>query len=131
MLDANVPIIFWPEAIRTACYLHRRSPTSSLTDNRSPYEALYGTIPKIGRLRRFGCRLYKHIPPAQRTEKKFGNRSSMCMMLGYLHNTTKIWRIWDFKLGKTGRAVECSSVVFAKKKMRTQKSRRKPLSFQT
>jgi len=112
MLDANVPIIFWPEAIRTACYLHRRSPTSSLTDNRSPYEALYGTIPKIGHLRRFGCRVYKHIPPAQRTEKKFGNRSSMCMMLGYVHNTTKIWRIWDFKSGRTGRAVECSSVVF-------------------
>jgi len=112
MLDANVPIIFWPEAIRTACYLHQRSPTSSLMDNRSPYEALYGTIPKIGDLRRFGCREYKHIPPNQRTEKKFGNRSSMCMMLGYVHNTTKIWRIWDFKSGRTGRAVECSSVVF-------------------
>ena len=36
----------------------------------------------------------------------------MCMMLGYIHNTTKIWRIWDFKSGRTGRAVECSSVVF-------------------
>jgi len=45
-------------------------------------------------------------------EKKFGNRSSMCMMLRYVHNTTKIWRIWDFKSGITGRAVECSSVVF-------------------
>jgi len=33
-------------------------------------------------------------------------------MLGYLRNTTKIWRIWDFKSGRTGRAVECSSVVF-------------------
>jgi len=59
ILGANVPIIFWLEAIRTACYLHRRS----------PYEALYGTIPKIGHLRRFGCRVYKHIPPAQRTVK--------------------------------------------------------------
>jgi len=36
----------------------------------------------------------------------------MCLMLGYVHNTTKIWRIWDFKSGRTGRAVECSSVVF-------------------
>jgi len=36
----------------------------------------------------------------------------MCMMLGYVHNTTKIWRIWDFKSGRTGRAVKCSSVVF-------------------
>jgi len=114
MLDANVPIIFWPEAIRTACYLHRRPPTSSLMDNRSPYEVLHGTIPKIGHLRRFACRAYKHILPVQRMEKKFGNRSSMCMMLGYVHNTTKIWRIWDFKSGESGRAVECSSVVFDK-----------------
>jgi len=38
----------------------------------------------------------------------------MCMMLGYVHNTTKIWRIWDFKSGKIGQAVECSSVVFDK-----------------
>jgi len=33
-------------------------------------------------------------------------------MLGYVHNTTKIWRIWDFNSGRTRRAVECSSVVF-------------------
>jgi hypothetical protein len=82
------------------------------TGNRSPYEALYGTIPKIEHLRRFVCRAYKHIPPAQRTEKKFGSRSSVCMMLGYVHNTTKVWRLWDFNSGRTGRAIECSSVVF-------------------
>jgi len=74
MWDANVPIQFWPEAIRIACYLHRRSPTSSLSANRSPYEALYGSNPQIGHLRRFGCRAYKHIPSVPRTEKKFGNR---------------------------------------------------------
>jgi len=34
MLDANVLIIFWPEAIRTICYLHRMSPILSTTDNR-------------------------------------------------------------------------------------------------
>jgi transposase InsO family protein len=114
MREANVPIQFWPEAVRTACYLHRRSPTSSLSGNRSPYEAVFGTAPRIGHLRRFGCRVYKHIPPAQRTEKKFGSRSSACMMLGYVHNTTKIWRIWDFSSGtsRNGRAVECSSVSF-------------------
>jgi hypothetical protein len=112
MWEANVPTKFWPEAIRTACYLHRRSPTTSLSGNRSPFEALFGTVPPIEHLRRFGCRVFKHIPPAQRNEKKFGSRSNPSMMLGYVHNTTKIWRIWDFNSGKTGRAVECSSVVF-------------------
>ena len=112
MWEANVPTKFWPEAIRTACYLHRRSPTTSLSGNRSPFEALFGTVPPIEHLRRFGCRAFKRIPPAQRNEKKFGSRSNPSMMLGYVHNTTKIWRIWDFNSGKSGRAVECSSVVF-------------------
>jgi hypothetical protein len=112
MQDGNVPIRFWPEAVRTACYLHRRSPTSSLSGNRSPYEALFGTTPQIKHLRRFGCKVFKHVPPAQRTEKKFGSRSNTCMMLGYVHDTTKIWRIWDFKSGRSGRAVECSSLIF-------------------
>jgi len=129
MWDANVPIKFWPEAIRTACYLHRRSPTSSLSGNRSPYEALYGTIPKIGHLRRFGCRVYKHIPPAQRTEKKFGNRSSVCMMLGYVHNTTKIWRIWDFNSGRNGRTVECSSLVFQEEENAHTEERTEVIEF--
>ena len=79
MQDANVPTRFWPEAVRTACYVHRRSPTSSLSGNRSPYEALFGTVPQIKHPRRFGCKVFKHIPPAQRTEKKFGSRSNTCM----------------------------------------------------
>jgi hypothetical protein len=33
------------------------------------------------------------------------------MMLGYVHRTTKIWRIWDFTSGR-GRAVQCSNVIF-------------------
>jgi len=34
------------------------------------------------------------------------------MMLGYVHNTTKVWRLWDFNSGKTRCAIVCSSVVF-------------------
>jgi len=89
MWDANVPIKFWPEAIRTACYLHCRSPTSSLSGNRSLYEALYGTTTQIGYLRRFGCRGYKHIPPAQQSEKNFGNRLSVCIMHSYVYTLPK------------------------------------------
>ena len=29
-----------------------------------------------------------------------------------MHNTIKVWRLWDFNSGRTGRAIECSSVVF-------------------
>ena len=36
------------------------------------------------------------------------------MLLGYVHKTTNIWRIWDFQAGpyQRGAAIECSSVVF-------------------
>jgi len=112
MWEVKVPSKFWPEAIRRACYLHGRSPTTSLSGNRSPFEALFGTVPPIEHLHRFGCRVFNHIPPSQRNEKKFGSRSNPSMMLGYVHNTTKIWRIWDFNSGKSERVVECSSVVF-------------------
>jgi hypothetical protein len=112
MQDGNVPIRFWPEAVRMACYLHRRSLTLSQSGNRTPHEAQFGATPQIKHLRRFGCKVFKHIPPAQRTEKKFGSRSNICIMLGYVPDTTKIWIIWDFKSGRSGRAVECSSLIF-------------------
>jgi hypothetical protein len=113
MLDANVPMRFWAEAVKTACYLHRRTPTSSLdgTGKLTPLEALHGTTPKLYHLRRFGCIVYKHISREQRSGR-FTERSRPCMMLGYVHQTTKICRIWDFSSGPRGGAVECSDVIF-------------------
>ena len=113
LLDLALPSRFWAEAISTAAYVHRRSPSNSL-DGKSPYERLNGIKPKLHHLRRPGSTVYKHIPKDQRKDKKFGSRSKPCMMLGYVHKTTKIWRIWDFEGGTNGlgRAVECSNIVF-------------------
>lgn len=57
--------------------------------------------------------LHKHIPK-QQMDGKFGPHSKPCMLLGYVHTTTKIWRIWDFRGVPRGQgtAVECSNVVF-------------------
>jgi hypothetical protein len=44
------------------------------------------------------------------------------MMLGYVHQTKKIRRIWDFSSGSRGRAVECSNVISAE----DQNAREKP-----
>ena len=41
---------------------------------------------------------------------KFAKQARECMMLGYVHKTTKIYRIWDFN-GR-GRAIESSNVYF-------------------
>jgi hypothetical protein len=111
MLDAKLPMKFWAESIRTATYLHQRTPTAACS-HKSPYEVLFGEKPWLDHLRRFGCTAYKYIPKEQRDHKKFGKRSRPCMMLGYVHDTTKIWRIWDFERGIHGGAVECSNVIF-------------------
>jgi hypothetical protein len=109
LLDAGLPMTFWGEAIKTACYLHHRTPTSSLIDFKSPYELLHGVKPCFHHLRRFGCTVYTHIPKEQRHDKKFGIRSRPCMMIGYVDKTTKIWRLWDWQ---TKRAIECSNTIF-------------------
>jgi hypothetical protein len=88
------------------------TPHEALHGAMTPHEALHGTPPKLHHLRRFGSVVYKHIPKEQRNGK-FSERSKPCMMLGYVHQTTKIWRIWDFSSGPRGRAVECLNVIFA------------------
>ena len=65
--------------------------------------------PTLDHLRRFGCVVWKHIPKSQRLDAKMGTRAKACMMLGYVHDTTKIWHIWDPNFGK---AVNCSDLYF-------------------
>jgi len=94
MLDSRLPGEMWAQAIATSVYLHARSPTRTLT-GRTPYEVLYERIAPIYHLRRFGCRAHKLIPKVQRTSGKFSTRSRECIMLGYVHDSTTIWRLWD------------------------------------
>jgi hypothetical protein len=56
----------------------------------TPYERLFSKKPALEHLRRMGCVAYKQIATEQRREGKFGARSKKCMMLGYVHDTTKI-----------------------------------------
>ena len=93
LLDSSLPDAMWAEAIETALYLHSRSPSTSL-GGRSPYEMLHGIKPDIGHLRRFGCSASRLIPKEQRNGK-FGPRARECIMIGYVHDTAKIWRLWD------------------------------------
>ena len=65
--------------------------------------------PTLDRHWRFGCVVWKHIPKCQRMDAKMGPRAKACMMLGYVHDTTKVWRIWHPDFGK---AINCSDVYF-------------------
>jgi len=107
LLDSRLPDELWAEAVHTANYLHTRSPSRSI-GGKTPYELLYGTTPDLSHLRRFGCIAYKLLPKEQRLGK-FGARARPCAFVGYVHNTQKIWRIWDPVIGKT---VQASDIRF-------------------
>ena len=51
-------------------------------------------------LRRFGCWVSRRIPEPRRTDSKFGARSKPCTMVGYVHDSTTVWKIWDPEEGK-------------------------------
>jgi len=111
--DSSLSAEFWAEAIQTATYLHARSPTKA-NEGKTPYECLYSTQPNLLHLRRFGCLVYKLIPKPQRGEKKFGSRSQECVMLGYVHETAKIWRLWN---PETKKVIQASDVYFDENKI--------------
>jgi hypothetical protein len=118
MIDSQAPLGFWGEAVNTAVYLHQRTPNEGLTkrDDRDGYQAPYPTpyemLQAFGKpshnndgneisykaplhhLRRFGCYASRLIPEPQR-HGKFSPRSKPCMMVGYVHDSTTLWRIWD------------------------------------
>jgi hypothetical protein len=55
LLDSDLPMLFWTEAVCTACYLYQRMLNSNLPNYISPFKALTGTKPKVYHLRHFGC----------------------------------------------------------------------------
>jgi hypothetical protein len=92
LLGASLPQRFWAEAINTAVYLRNRSPTQAL-EGKTPFEAWHGQKPDIGHLRKFGCLAFLHVPDGKRS--KLDPKARRCLLLGYVHNTKKIWRLWD------------------------------------
>jgi len=122
MIESQAPIQFWGEAVNTASYLHQRTPSAAL-NSKTPYEVLngYGKPEKdengkpidykalLHHLRRFGCYVYKRIPKEQRIDSKMGARSKPAMMVSYVHNSTTLWRVYDFHHQKV---VQWSDAIF-------------------
>jgi len=124
ILDSQAPLEVWGEAINTAVYLHHRMPNEGLTKRddsdgyKAPYETPYEMLQSYGKHesekplddptrkkisykaplnypRQFGCYISRLIPEKQRTDTKLGDGSKACMMVGYVHDSTTSWRIWN------------------------------------
>jgi len=118
MIDSQAPLVYWGEPVNTAVYLHQRSPNEGLKkrDNcdgyQAPYPTPYEMLQAFGKpthdndgneisykaplyhLRRISSCASRLIPTPPR-HGKFSTRSKPCMMVGYVHNSTTLCRIWD------------------------------------
>jgi hypothetical protein len=89
---ANCPPNLWDEFYLTASYLDERTPTASLKDGITPYEAYYNRRPDYSRLREIGCRAFVLI--LSRHNPKIYDRSVECVLIGYDFNS-KTYRCYN------------------------------------
>ena len=84
LIEANVPVSYWGEALSSATYLINRIPSATL-DFQTPSDVLARSVsaPTESNLtpRVFGCVAFVHLPKEQRT--KLESRALKCVFLGY------------------------------------------------
>jgi hypothetical protein len=100
MLDSSgASLELWGEAVLAATHIRNRLPTSTL-DGKTPHEAWTGKKPMIRDIRKWGCKVYRHIN--KKTGRKKPDKKSMIgFLVGYesgniyciYHPTTKEFKV--------------------------------------
>jgi reverse transcriptase-like protein/Pol polyprotein/gag-pre-integrase-like protein/integrase-like protein len=83
LLDANLPEMYWFDALEYATLLHNVTPTWAL-DASTPEEVWSGNKPNVSHLRVFGCWAFIHIP--DKLHGKLATKSLICTFIGYAQN---------------------------------------------
>jgi hypothetical protein len=73
-----------------ACYLVKRSPSSTL-DYNTPQELWNGKKPSLTHLKVFGCESYVHVP--KENMSKLDKKDEKCIFIGY-KDGLKGYKIW-------------------------------------
>ena len=91
LFNSGLPMVFWAEAISTACYLRNRTQTAGIKEA-TPYEVWYGRKPDLSHLRIFGCAAYALVRDFQR--KKWDSKAQKMIFIGY-SRSAKGFRLYD------------------------------------
>lgn len=102
LFEAELPKIYWAEAVATAVYLTNRSPNSSI-GNKMPEELWSGSTPSLTHLKTFGCRAYAHVPKELR--QKLDPKGEELLFVGYCEDS-KGYRLMDPETKKVTRSCD-------------------------
>ena len=94
MAHADLPEMYWAEAVETAVYIRNRTPTTAIKGNRTPLEVWSGVPPNIAHMKVFGCMAYAHVPDAPR--QKLDSKAIKLQFVGYSVQS-KGYRLLDEK----------------------------------
>lgn len=81
LIESNLPLKFWGEAVLASNYLTNRSPTTAIKVNKTPYELWYKQKPDLSKIRVFGCDAFACVPKQKRS--KFEPSGAKMVMVGY------------------------------------------------
>lgn len=97
LIEANLPLKFWAEAINTSNYLCNRLPSSSI-NGEIPLQRWSGRIPSVRHLHVFGSKTYV-LNKRPRRSSKFTPKTMVGIFLGY-SITSKAYRVWIPSMNK-------------------------------
>ena len=55
-VHAGLPQAAWGELVSSACFIHKRLPTTANNDNESPYEIFHNAVPDLSVIRVIECK---------------------------------------------------------------------------
>nr|GEV66317.1 hypothetical protein [Tanacetum cinerariifolium] len=96
LADAKLSVIFWAEAVNTACYVQNRILVNK-SQNKTPYKLFNSRIPAIGFLRQFGC----HVMILNTLDHlgKFDSKGDKGYFVGY-SMSSKAFRVFNKRAKK-------------------------------
>ena len=114
LIGAKMHRRYWGYAVLCAAYLRNRCWNSHLK-NKSPFEIVYGSKPKLWSLKVFGCICFAQVPAEKRN--KLDARAVKCIFLGY-STTSKAYIVQELNSKRiyTSRDVKFFEDTFLEKK---------------
>jgi hypothetical protein len=92
LMHASLPVVFWGEAVLTACYLMNMRLCVN-DKSKTCYEVWHGHKPVVRHLRVFGCDVYVHI--AKHDRAKMDAKSVKGIFIGYDRVRENGYRVYD------------------------------------